>query len=281
MMRSGGTQRARLTSLWVAAFCAFAVLRLSAVELKPATLAVFERYVRLTEARMAGEVDGSSPFLWIDRQPAGERAALVARLTRGEVVAARLETLNEAKRIEIDGGLIHHWIGTVLLTGVTLDRATTFVQGYEQYPVRFTPMIQRSRVLARSGDHFDVSMRTWMKKLTVTVVIDADYAIDYRRINTSRLYTKNVATNVMEVDSAGTPDERRTPAEQTRGFLWRLNTYCWFEERSEGTYEQCESMSLTRAVPFGLGWLIKGFVTSIPRETLEFTLGQVRDGVAR
>ena len=273
--------RSRITSLWVAAFCALAVLRLSAVELKPATLAVFERYVRLTEARMAGEVDGSSPFLWIDRQPAADRAALFARLTRGEVVAARLETLDEAKRIEIGGGLIHHWIGTVLLTGVTLDRATTFVQAYERYPDRFTPMIQRSRVIAHAGDHFDVAMRTWMKKLTIAVVIDADYVIDYRRLSSSRLYTKNVATNVMEVDAAGTPDERRTPVDQTRGFLWRLNTYCWFEERSEGTYEQCESMSLTRAVPFGLGWLIKGFVTSIPRETLEFTLGQVRDGVAR
>jgi hypothetical protein len=60
------------------------------------------------------------------------------------------------------------------------------------------------------------------------------------------------------------------------GYLWRFNTYCWLDERPEGVYEQCESMSLTRDVPFGLGWLIKPFITIIPREALEFTLTGVR-----
>jgi hypothetical protein len=35
---------------------------------------------------------------------------------------------------------------------------------------------------------------------------------------------------------------------------------------------QIESVSLTRAIPNGLGWLIGPFVESIPRESLEFTL---------
>ena len=38
---------------------------------------------------------------------------------------------------------------------------------------------------------------------------------------------------------------------------------------------------LTRDVPTGLGWLIKPFITSIPRETMEFTLGKVRSGVGK
>ncbi len=91
--------------------------------------------------------------------------------------------------------------------------------------------------------------------------------------------TKSIASNIYEVDDAGTPGERRTPADRGQGFLWRLNTYCWFDQRPEGVYEQCESISLTRDVPFGLGWIIKPFITSIPKETLEFTLGKVRAGV--
>jgi hypothetical protein len=83
------------------------------------------------------------------------------------------------------------------------------------------------------------------------------------------------------VEDPGRPGEQRTPADRGRGFLWRLNTYCWFDQRPEGVYEQCESISLTRDVPFGLGWMITPFITSIPRETLEFTLGQVRAGVAK
>jgi hypothetical protein len=46
---------------------------LAARELKPATLAAFDKYVKLTEARMADEIHGTSPFLWIDRQPEADR----------------------------------------------------------------------------------------------------------------------------------------------------------------------------------------------------------------
>ena len=59
--------------------------------------------------------------------------------------------------------------------------------------------------------------------------------------------------------------------------MWRLNTYCSFEEIPAGTVEQCESVSLTRGIPFGTGWVIDRYVNSIPRETLAFTLGRVRE----
>jgi hypothetical protein len=57
----------------------------------------------------------------------------------------------------------------------------------------------------------------------------------YRALGPSRLDTKSVATNVFDVKNAGQPDERRTPGDQAVGWLWRLNTYCSFEERPEGT----------------------------------------------
>ena len=38
-------------------------------DLKPAALAAFDRYVRLTEVRMDGETSFKTSFLWIDRQP--------------------------------------------------------------------------------------------------------------------------------------------------------------------------------------------------------------------
>lgn len=247
-------------------------------DLKPKTLAAFDRYVHVTEARMDREVRGESPFLWLDRQPAAERTALATRLAQGEVLSARLETRDGPRAIDVDGGLIHHWIGTVLIPKVTLDRAEAFVQDYAQYGARFAPLVQRARIVNRTGDRFDVAMRTWAKKV-LTVVLDANYVVEYRRLDPSRLYTKSVATNIFQVDHAGEPKETRTAADATNGFLWRLHTYCWFEERAEGTYEQCESISLTRDVPFGLGWMIKPFITGIPRETLEFTLTQVRRGL--
>jgi hypothetical protein len=250
----------------------------AAAELKPATLAAFEHYVHLTEARMAAEVAGTSPFLWIDRQPAHDQTRVRADLAAGRVVVERLLTRDAGREIPIPDGLVHHWMGTVLLPRVPLDRVIAFVEDYPAYPATFGPMIQAAHVTAERANHFEVAMRTETHKV-VTVVIDADYAIDYQPIDRSRVWTKSVATNVREVESAGSPSERARPAEQGHGYLWRLNNYCAFEERPEGTYEQCESISLSRGVPFGLGWMVAPFMTAVPREALEFTLGRVRSAL--
>jgi len=251
-----------------------------ASELKPATLAAFDKYVALTEARMATEVAGASPFLWIDRQPAKTRDAARRELTAGHVVVESLETKDGGHEIPVPDGLIHHWIGTVLVPGAPLDRVMMFVKNYAAYPAVFGPSILSAHVNADRGDHYEVSMRTETHKV-ITVTIDADYTIDYRPIGQDRVWTRSVASNVREVQSAGTSKEQSRPAESGNGYLWRLNNYCSFEARPEGVYEQCESVSLSRDLPFGLGWMISPFVKSVPKETLEFTLGRVRSSVAK
>ena len=226
---------------------------------------------------MDAEIAGTSPLLWIDRQPASERSAIAARLRRGEIVVSKMETRDGTRSIDAGDGLLHHWVGTVLMPGAPLDRAIAFVQDYSAYAKVFAPTIQRSRVLGRQGDHFDVAVRTYAHKV-ITVIIDQEFGVDYRSIGPKAILSKSVAANIWRWRTRG-PNEQRTPSERGKGFLWRLNNYCVFEERPEGTYEQCESVSLTRDVPFGLGWIVRPFITGIPRETLEFTLGKVRAGV--
>jgi hypothetical protein len=118
-------------------------------------------------------------------------------------------------------------------------------------------------------------MRTSVKKI-VTVVMDADYVIDCLRLSPTRVFASNVATNLHQVHDAGEPNERREPGDEASGYLWRFTMWCSFDQRDEGTFEQCESISLTRDVPLLVSWLVKPLVTRIPRETLEFTLGKVR-----
>jgi hypothetical protein len=87
---------------------------------------------------------------------------------------------------------------------------------------------------------------------------------------------RSYSTRIAEVREAGGGNETEAPVGRDGGYLWRFNNYCSVEQQSDGAYVQCESLSLSRSVPMGLGWLVGPFVTSIPRESLEFTLGRMR-----
>ncbi|HEY3044611.1 MAG TPA: GtrA family protein, partial [Vicinamibacterales bacterium] len=83
-----------------------------AAELRADTLDAFNRYVRVTESRMDGELHGNVPFLWVDRLPEAPRREAYAHLKRGETVIDRLVTRDRGREIDVPHGLIHHWIGT-------------------------------------------------------------------------------------------------------------------------------------------------------------------------
>ena len=65
------------------------------------------------------------------------------------------------------------------------------------------------------------------------------------------------------------------------GFLWRMNAYWRLEEADGGVFAECVSVTLSRGVPTGLGWLINPFIRDMPRESLEATLESTRGAVAR
>jgi hypothetical protein len=81
---------------------------------------------------------------------------------------------------------------------------------------------------------------------------------------------------VAQVDDAGTPKEHEKPIGNDDGFMWALNSYWRLEQKGGGTYVQCEAVSLTRDIPTGLGWIVKPFITDVPKESLHTTMDQTR-----
>ena len=75
--------------------------------------------------------------------------------------------------------------------------------------------------------------------------------------------------------------ERTLSANEEHGYLWRMNTYWSYEERDGGLYLQIEAVSLTRSIPHGLGWAVRPYIESIPRESLEFTLRSACNGLRK
>jgi len=252
-----------------------------AAELQPRTIAAFDRYVRATEARIQSEVESASSFLFLDALPEKAKRTPFQELREGRLIIERLHTRQNNKDIDVPDAMVHHWVGIVFVPGATAEQAVALMQDYNRHAELFAPAVQQSRVLWRDGaDHFSVFIRFRMKKI-IEAVVNTENDARFMRPAKGRVYSKIVSTRVAQVDNAGTPDEREKAVGNDDGFMWRLNSYWRFIERDGGTYVQCESISLSRGIPLGLGWVIGPFVSSIPRESLTFMLEKTRAALVR
>jgi hypothetical protein len=264
----------------LAALCALAA-PVRAEDLKPKTLEAFDHYVQLTEAQIDAELARREPYLWIEGLPEDRRAEAEAQLRAGQVVIVRLDTPNSSdygKPISVPDGMIHHWIGTVFIPGATLAQTLALEEDYNHHQDYFRPDVMRSKILRHDGDDFTIELRLYKKKV-ITTVLDTEHEVHYTMLDSTHAWSRSRTTRIQEVDSAGEKGERLESEGHGRGFLWRMNTYWRFEEKNGGTYVECQSISLTRDIPTGLGWLIGPYVTSVPRESLTFTLATTRSAV--
>jgi hypothetical protein len=174
--------------------------------------------------------------------------------------------------------MIHHWVGAAFVPGAKLQDVLGVLQDYGQHAQYYAPDVERSKIESHDGDHFLVFLRFRRHKL-ITVVLNTHHDVRYFRDSQTREHSRSSAVRIAQVENAGKNDEREKTPGQDGGFLWRMETWWRMEERDGGVYVQSEVVSLTRDIPTGLGWLIGPFVTSIPRETLTFTLEATRKAV--
>ena len=250
----------------------------AAPNLKADTVAAFNKYVRLTEARNNDELQRGTNLLWVDGLQETERAPAYAALKRGEVKMRKLDTRESGDKIRCPGGMIHHWTGVVFIPGAKLPDVLQVLQDYDHHAQYYAPDVERSKIESRDGDHFLVFLRFRRHKV-ITVVLNTEHDVHYFRDSGTRAHSRSSATRTAEVENAGKSNEREKPPGEDGGFLWRMETWWRMEERDGGVYVQSEVVSLTRDIPAGLGWLIGPFVTSIPKETLTFTLEATRKAV--
>jgi hypothetical protein len=272
--RTGGGL-ARLVVVCTAAGWLSAVAVVNAAELTAKTLEAWERYVTVTEARMQTELDEEAPFLWVDSLEDDEREEVYARLRDGEVVIDKLETRENGDKIKVPDGKIHHWIGTSLIPGVTLDETIALVQDYPRYPEIYSPDVREARVLERDGSRFRVYFEFYTKKVW-TVVLNTEHDVEYLFLDEARAHVPSRSTRIQEVEHPDTPDEREKPEGDDRGTMWRFNNYCSFEAREGDIYMQCESISLSRGIPFMVRAFVGPFVNGLPRDKLTFNLESTR-----
>jgi hypothetical protein len=271
-----GCKKNSLNMMILLGFVLATVRPIRAAGLSTEASRAFDLYVQNAEQRMQGELHSGSTFLRIDGLTDASRQDAYARLNRGEVVTEQIAS----GQVQTPGALIHHWVGTVFIPGATMKQVLAVVQEYDHHSDYYSPQVQKSKLLAHSGDDFTIYMRLAQKHL-ITVVFDTEHEAHYTTIDAAHVYSHSHARRIAEVSDPGSSSEHDLPPGDDHGFLWRLESYWRFYDSGHGVYVQCEAISLTRDVPLGLGWMISPFIESVPRESLEFTLGSTRSAVLR
>jgi hypothetical protein len=259
--------------LWVVA-----AMAVPASELSPEGLRAWDQYLARTESRIESELEQGSKFLLLDFLEPSARARCEERLRKGETCILERRTLSEeGKPIEGKGVLIHHWYGVIRLPDVDLDSVLSWVKTYEGRE-RFYPDVEDSRLIEQDGERYRVFFRLKRTKIQ-TVHYNTEHEVTYRSHGDLRASSRSVATRIRQIDNAGRPNERELSPEEDKGYLYRLQSYWRFEERDDGTFVECESVSLSRDTPPGLEVIIHRLIDSVPKESLESALGPIREHV--
>jgi hypothetical protein len=177
-------------------------------------------------------------------------------------IPASADSKPRGRHVNLPGALLHDWRASATVPGATASDFERLLRDVPSYPKYFAPQVLDARVISQDVDRIQMRMRVQQRHL-ITVVMDASYDVEFRHLDPRHGYSISRSTRI----------------EDGHDLMWRLNTYWSYAEIDGGLHLQIETISLTRSIPKGLGWMIGPYVESIPRESMEFTLRAVCAGL--
>jgi hypothetical protein len=245
-------------------------------KLSQETASAFDHYVQAAESQMSRDLLPGR-FLQVD-----SRSDWKAKLRAGQVLIESASGFAGRGDAKIPGGLLQDWLGMMFIPGATIQQARSVLQDYANYKNVYQPEVvdskELSHHLAHNGDQYDIFLRLYEKHILI-VVLNAQYHVDYGRLDERRMYVNSHSTRIAEAKESEGPSGVEEPVGDDSGFLWQLNSYWRFQEADGGLYAECEAISLSRDVPFGLGFMLKGFLEKFPKESMANTLRGTRAAV--
>jgi len=240
------------------------------VKLQPETIAAFDSYVSAAEKEMQQRVDGKKPFLWLDENPADR-----AKVRKGELVIKKLK----AADIKVPRGMLHDWIGVMFVPNTTGAEVFALFQDVAKHP-QIYPEVLSAESVSRDGNTMR-SRRLIRKKKVITAVLEIENETFYQDLPEGRHFLREYSRKINQIENYGKPDQKALPAGNDMGLLWRQNSYWRLRDADGGVYAELRSISLSRDVPTGLGWIVKPFIKEVPKESLTSVLEETRAALVK
>jgi len=235
------------------------------------TTEAWDRHVAMTERRIDAELADGRRFLTKDfdtTRGAGDWRTLQG----GNVLIEAASEGTEAGSLQVPGGMIHHWRGYVFIAGARLDALMSNVRDPTGPRSIQQEDVLETRVLSRDADGLRLFLKLQRRSL-VSVAYNTEHDVRYRRHSPTRASSRSRSTRIAELDDVGLPSERERGPNDDRGFLWRMNSYWRYEAVPGGVIVELESLTLSRAVPWGMHSAIRPLIERVARESIQRTLG--------
>ena len=252
--------RSRVLAAAILLTCA-ALVAQPKTQLRPETVTAYEKYAARVEQNLDQQLSSDASFFLAGSNGKGWKE---------QVRAGVVEPRATERSLEVKGGLIQDWTATMFVRGAAGEDVIALLIDYDRHQDVY-PEVIASKLVRRNGTRIHSSLRL-LKEKVFTVVLDTEHDVEVLKKDDDRWQLRSRSTRINEIRDAGKPKEEMLPEGKDSGFLWRLNVYWSIQEGDGGTYVECRSVTLTRGVPLGLGWIVKPFTLSLPSDSLTATL---------
>jgi hypothetical protein len=243
----------------------------NAATLKAETVADWEDYLHTMRSALEDRCRPSGTFLWVDEAP--ER---LAKVHNGEIVVAPARGHTP---MEVEGGLIHHWIGAAFLRDANVDDVLDVIRDYDRYKDFYPPSVIESKVLVRNDSDEKFTMQLVNHEFFAKMALDSDYRVTNVRLDHDRFYSVATTTRVQQLENYGQPREHMIQEGQGGGYIWKLFSIARLERRDGGVYIEMEMIALSRGIPAAFRVIADPIVRRVSRGAMLTAIKQTEDAV--
>jgi hypothetical protein len=236
-------------------------------KLKAQTIEAFAAYAREVEGELNARWNGKGPFLVID----GDARAREKVMT-GELL---VQPGVQPNPYSIADGLIHDWYGAVYIPNTTLARVIGVLQDFDHHASVY-PQVVRSRLIRRNGNDITGYWRLEQKGEILPAVFDVTQTAQYKQVAQDKWVAISHANDIRAVEDQGSKKEKSLPPGEGIGLMWKLYSYWTLQQVKSGVMAECRTVSLSRGVPATVAWMIRPFINTIPRDSMDSTLRNTR-----